>query len=61
MGKGSVHCYGHVHDSYNHYGRSYNVGVDVNGFKPVLLDDIIDICSAKPLDLIDHHSPETTY
>lgn len=61
MGKGSIHCYGHVHTSYKHYGRSHNACVELNDYKPVLLDDIIDICSSKPLDLVDHHSPETTY
>lgn len=44
---GAIHLYGHVHGNTGIRvktllaPRSYNVGVDFNGFKPVLLDDII--------------------
>lgn len=45
---GAIHLYGHIHSNLgNHYmeydiPNSYNVGVDVNGFKPVLIEDIIE-------------------
>ena len=38
---GSIHLYGHVHKSghkIEDIRNSYNVGVDVNGFRPVCLD-----------------------
>ena len=41
---GSIHLYGHVHNSNLELntilGNAFNVGVDVNGFKPVELDYI---------------------
>ena len=53
--RGSLHCYGHVHDSYfkdeeRYQGtaklaalgpRAFNVGVDVNDFMPVSAEDLI--------------------
>lgn len=46
---GGYQVYGHVHNNRNEpmYGllpklvRSYNAGVDVNGYRPVTLDDMI--------------------
>jgi len=44
---GSIHLHGHIHNrpvssSWNPSKvRSFNVGVDVNGFKPVSIDEII--------------------
>ncbi len=42
---GSLHFYGHVH-SYKHRGglqekNSYNVGVDVNNYEPISLEEIL--------------------
>jgi len=34
--------HGHVHDSWKHNGRMFNVGVDVNGFTPVSEDEIME-------------------
>ena len=34
--------HGHVHDSWKHNGRMFNVGVDVNNFFPVSEDEIVD-------------------
>jgi len=34
--------HGHVHDSWKHNGRQFNVGVDVNDFRPVSEDEILD-------------------
>ena len=53
--RGALHCYGHVHSSYlndeEKYHdierlatlgpRAFNVGVDVNNFKPVSADDLV--------------------
>ena len=45
---GSIHLYGHIHSNLGNHSmeydipNSYNVGVDVNGFKPVLIEDIIE-------------------
>lgn len=41
--------HGHVHDAWKVRGRQLNVGVDVNGFKPVHLDEIIQIMSDGPV------------
>jgi calcineurin-like phosphoesterase family protein len=35
--------HGHVHDKWVQCGRQINVGVDVRGFKPVSLDEILEI------------------
>jgi calcineurin-like phosphoesterase family protein len=43
---GAIHLYGHIHSNKGNHPmkyeipNSYNVGVDVNGYKPILLDDI---------------------
>lgn len=34
--------HGHVHESWKHNGRMFNVGVDVNNFFPVSEDEIVD-------------------
>ena len=46
---GSIHLYGHIHSNKgeNHpltydLGRAYNVGVDVNDFKPISIVDIMN-------------------
>lgn len=46
---GSYHCYGHVHsrmdlipDQLKKSGRAFNVGVDVNNYEPVTLDELIE-------------------
>ena len=57
--QGSLHCYGHVHDSYfkdeeRYHGaaklatlgpRAFNVGVDVNDFMPISAEDLIILSS----------------
>lgn len=42
---GGYHLYGHVHNADNGYKkmeRRFNVGVDVNDFKPMTLDELIE-------------------
>ncbi|AXQ63466.1 phosphoesterase [Streptomyces phage Comrade] len=34
--------HGHVHDEWKHNGRMFNVGVDVNDFRPVHMDEVVD-------------------
>ena len=46
---GSYHCYGHVHNQVKfEHGKSMNVGVDVNDFAPVHIEDIIKTMKDKP-------------
>lgn len=50
--KNSIHIYGHVHNSnserLNILGKkAYNVGVDVNNYRPVSIEDIIKKCLKK--------------
>lgn len=41
--RGAIHCHGHCHGTFNKYNvgrRRFDVGVDVEGYKPVLIDEI---------------------
>ncbi len=47
-GKDSIHLYGHIHNNKNSMERAkvlnknaYNVGVDVNGYQPVSIEEVI--------------------
>lgn len=47
-GKDSIHLYGHIHNNLQSLERakvlnknSYNVGVDVNGYAPISIDEVI--------------------
>jgi calcineurin-like phosphoesterase family protein len=43
MGKGVFHFFGHVHNKYlciNNNTMTYNVGVDLNGFRPISINQI---------------------
>jgi calcineurin-like phosphoesterase family protein len=46
--RGAIHLYGHIHNAPGSVARmdtrgglAFNVGVDVNGFKPVSIDEIV--------------------
>jgi calcineurin-like phosphoesterase family protein len=39
---GSFHLFGHSHGTLDGYGRSIDVGVDTNEFKPYLLTDVVE-------------------
>ena len=41
MGKGWVNLHGHSHGKLKPQSRQYDVGVDVRGFRPVMLDEIL--------------------
>lgn len=59
-GRGSVHLFGHCHGNHrNPAGRRIDVGVDCYDFKPLLLEDAIEIAKSKDVVLIDHHGPNT--
>ena len=50
---GAYHLYGHIHSNTGNYSmeydiqNSFNVGVDVNNFSPVLIDDIPNLLNKK--------------
>lgn len=39
---------GHVHGEWRTFGRQVNVGVDVWGFAPVHVDDVVDVLTSLP-------------
>ncbi|MDR1875116.1 MAG: metallophosphoesterase family protein [Synergistaceae bacterium] len=52
--RGAVHLYGHIHNSRTSGeranaagGLAFNVGVDVNGFRPVSIDAIMSMAEAR--------------
>jgi calcineurin-like phosphoesterase family protein len=44
----SFHLYGHSHGRLAPIGKSWDVGVDCNGFTPLSLDDILRIMEGRP-------------
>lgn len=61
---GSIHLYGHVHSN-SHYveniRNSYNVGVDVNNFKPICLENYLQITKHHDLLLNASKNIEKVY
>lgn len=58
MSNGNLHLYGHCHhkDWKNSlYGRSMDIGLDGNNFKPWLLDDVIEILRVQTVIEEGHH------
>ena len=53
--KGSHMYYGHSHGSISNYGRSRDVGVDTNDFKPYRLSDLISWGEQQETIKVDHH------
>jgi calcineurin-like phosphoesterase family protein len=47
--RGAVHFFGHTHGDYAHPGRAIDVGVDVHGFFPVLIDRALSMGLARPV------------
>ena len=45
--KGSWHVYGHTHAVLPDYRRSHDVGVDMNGYAPVSLDELAALMNSK--------------
>jgi calcineurin-like phosphoesterase family protein len=50
---GAIHLYGHSHGSLPDFGRSTDVGVDAWDYRPVHLDEILDLM--KDRETIKHH------
>lgn len=62
IGRSSIQLFGHCHQTYARtLPRQLDVGVDGNNYKPWLLEDIIEKFRDVPLELVDHHSSETSY
>lgn len=59
IGKGAINLFGHCHGNYSPRGRQMDVGVDPNGFKPILLDDILDRMDNVDIISVDHHDKTT--
>lgn len=63
---GSVHLYGHSHDSldvHGYYGRSMDIGIDsafrLKGkYKPFSFEEVMDIMNSRPIKYVDHHIKE---
>jgi len=46
---GSWHLFGHHHGQFTgNVGKSYDVGVDSNGYKPVSIDELVEIMKTRP-------------
>lgn len=51
---GSFHLYGHSHGNLPPLGRSMDVGVACNDYRPLSLDDILSLLEQEPV--ISHHT-----
>lgn len=65
MGRGSFHCFGHVHGRIEQgrpdgvgFGKMLDVGVD-SCASPVSLSEVKEIMARKPPSNIDHHGEDT--
>jgi calcineurin-like phosphoesterase family protein len=60
-GRGSWHLYGHVHGAGQMTQiasmKTWNVGVDVNNFKPISFEELKVIMIGKSVIIADHHIP----
>jgi calcineurin-like phosphoesterase family protein len=53
---GAFHAFGHCHGSFTGpNGKSHDVGVDTNEFKPYSFDEFVEICDAKKVNIVDNH------
>lgn len=58
---GAYHLYGHSHGTLpeSESKRSFDVGVDPNGYFPVSFEEVAERMSAKKWKPVDHHDPDT--
>lgn len=56
---GSIHLFGHSHGTLEGLGRSMDVGVDTNNLYPYHIDEVMDIMSKIPINIVDHHNQTT--
>jgi len=54
------HCHGSI-DRINNLTTRMDVGVDSNGYIPVLIDNIIEVMNYRKYNPVDHHNSKTTY
>lgn len=50
---GAWNLYGHSHGNLEPVGQQWDIGVDNNDFRPLSFDELIDIMSSRPKNLID--------
>lgn len=58
---GTIHLFGHTHNTISGFGRSFDVGVDAWNYKPVSLPEILALVKVKvkvPAHLADKYSIE---
>ena len=58
--RGTIHLYGHSHDSIPDFGKSMDVGIDVayrllGEYRPFSITEINDIMTKKEISELDHH------
>jgi len=51
--RGSIHCFGHVHNGRKPEGKSLDVGVDANNYYPIHIDEVRQ--KVKNISCIAHH------
>lgn len=56
---GAIHLYGHSHGTLPGVGKSMDVGVDTNDYKPYHLDTIRKIMEKRETLIVDHHNAKT--
>jgi len=45
---GAWHLFGHCHGRLEPEGKSWDVGVDINGYRPLRLDEVVAIMNTRP-------------
>ena len=55
MSRNSIMLFGHCHGTYKSYGKSMDVGIDCNDFKPVKFSEILAKTENKEIVCVDHH------
>lgn len=60
---GAYHLYGHSHGTLpdNPNSLSFDVGVDCHNYKPISLDEVVEIMNKKTFKPIDHHGQTGRY
>jgi len=58
--KGTIHLYGHSHDTIPDYGKSMDCGIDVayrlfGEYRPFSIEEVIGIMDKREVKLVDHH------
>lgn len=56
---GSMHLYGHSHGTLPGVGRSMDVGVDTNNYRPYHIEEVIQRLQDIPVCIVDQHTENT--